>query len=123
MSDKITKLGSFDRLARLFVRMFKCDTARIVSSRDAHFLVLGWTKNSKIERESGRDIGQWYCNGAPIDFNYTHEQVVARGKTIAGLVVSAKRYKKLFGMKWSDYFREELGARKEVVEVLKVHGL
>ena len=93
------------RLVRRFVRMFKCDTARITSPCGTHYLILGWTKNTKTEREAGRDAGQWHRNGEPIDFDYMHEQVVARGKTVAELVASAKHYKKLLGMTWDDYLR------------------
>lgn len=110
------------RLVRRFVRMFQCDTARITSACGTHYLILGWKRNTKAEREAGRDAGQWYRNDVPIDFDYTQEQVVARGKTAAELVASAKRYKKLLGMKWSGYFRE-LGATKEVVNALEAHGL
>lgn len=89
-----------NRLVRRFVRMFKCDTARITSPCGTHFLVLGWNERSE---------GEWYdenCN--PKNFDYVREQVVASGKTVKELVASAKHYKKLLGMKWSDYFREEL---------------
>lgn len=93
------------RLVRRFVRMFKCDTARITSPCGTHYLILGWTKNTRTEREAGRDVGQWHRNGEPIDFDYTHEQVAARGNTVAELVASAKHYKKLLGITWGDYLR------------------
>jgi hypothetical protein len=96
---------SQQRMVRRFIRMFKCDTARITSPCGTHYLILGWTKNTKTEREAGRDAGQWHRNGEPIDFDYTHEQVVARGKTVAELVASAKHYKKLLGMTRDDYLR------------------
>jgi hypothetical protein len=103
------------RLVRRFIRMFKCDTARITSPCDTHFLVLGWNERSE---------GQWHDqDGKPKNFDYVREEVVASGKTVKELIASAKHYKKLLGMKWSDYFREELGARKEVVEALEAHGL
>jgi hypothetical protein len=85
--------------------MFKCDRARITSPCGTHYLILGWNKNTKTEREAGRDCGQWHRNGEPIDFDYVHEQVVANGKTEEDLVSSAKHYKKLLGMTWEDYFR------------------
>lgn len=93
------------RMVRRFVRMFKCDTARITSPCGTHYLILGWSKNTKTEREAGRDCGRWHRNGEPIDFDYTHEQVVANGKTEAELLASAKHYKKLLGMTWEDYLR------------------
>lgn len=95
--------------------MFKCDTARITSRCDTHFLVLGWNERTE---------GEWHDqDGNPKNFDYVREEVVASGKTVKELIASAKHYKKLLGMKWSDYFREELGARKEVVEALEAHGL
>lgn len=69
------------------------------------FLILGWRKNTKTEREAGRSRGQWERNGVPIDFDYTHEEVVASGKTEAELIASARYYKKLSGMSWDEYFR------------------
>lgn len=76
-------------------RMFKCDTARITSPCGRHFLVIGWKKNTKTERESGRDVGQWYRNGEPIDFDFVNEQVIANGRTLTSLWNSVKHYKRL----------------------------
>lgn len=98
-----------------FVRMFKCDTARISFLNKTYFLILGWNE---------RSVGEW-CDqdGYFLDFDYVREKVVASGGTMKELVVSARRYKRVMGMKWSDYFREELGASEELVEALKVHEL
>ncbi|MFA5322924.1 MAG: hypothetical protein WC373_09650 [Smithella sp.] len=108
---------------RRFIEMFKCDTARITTACDTHYLILGWFKNTKTEREAGREISQWYKDGVPIDFEYVHEEVVAHGKTYDELLADAKHYKKLCKMKWSDYFKKELGASKETVDALKTQGL
>ena len=100
-----------------FIKMFKCDTARITKACDTYYLIIGWNKNTKTEREAGRDQSQWYKDGNPIDFDFIHEQVVASGKTLDELYIAAKHYKKLDGMKWSDYFEKEFSARKEVIDV------
>jgi hypothetical protein len=111
------------RLVRRFVRMFKCDQARISSPCGKHFLILGWKANTAEDRRKNPEAGQWIKDGEPQDFDYVREETVASGDTEAELIASAKHYKRLLGMKWSDYFRDELGARKEVVDALKEHGL
>jgi hypothetical protein len=93
-----------------FIAMFGCDTARISSYNSSsdlptHFLILGWNKNTKTEREAGREHGQWLKDGEPIDFDYVHEQVVASGNTEDELIASAEHYKSLIGMTWDDYFK------------------
>lgn len=87
--------GSLQRMVRRAVELFKCDTARITSPCGRHFLILGWNRNTKTERDAGRDCGQWYRSDEPIDFDYTHEQVVANGATLKELWKSAKHYKRL----------------------------
>ena len=89
--------GCLERLVRRFVRMFKCDAARITSPYGTHFLVLGWNERSE---------GQWQDqDGKPVNFDYTREQVVASGKTARELVASAKHYKKVCGMTWEECLR------------------
>jgi hypothetical protein len=76
--------------------MFRCDTARITSPCGTHFLILGRTKNINTERGAGRDFGEIPGNGSmPSDFDFTHEQVVARGSTVRELIASALKYKSL----------------------------
>lgn len=91
--------GSLQRIVRRAVALFKCDTARITSPCGRHFLILGWNKNTKTEREAGRDGGQWYqSNGGdfvPIDFDFVYEQVVANGRTLKELWTATKHYKRL----------------------------
>lgn len=82
------------------VALFKCDTARISSPCGHHFLILGWNKNTKTERESGRDEGQWVKTDkdgieTPFDFDYVYEQVIANGATIEEMWASAEHYKQL----------------------------
>jgi hypothetical protein len=93
-----------------FIAMFGCDTARISSYNSSpdlptHFLILGWNRNTKTEREAGREHGQWLKDGEPMDFDYVHEQVVASGNTEGELIASAEHYKSLIGMTWEDYFK------------------
>lgn len=84
-------------LVRRFVRMFKCDTARISSPCGTHFLVLGWKERSE---------GQWFDqDGKPVNFDYVREQVVASGKTTRQLITAAKHYKRLIGITWEEYLR------------------
>jgi hypothetical protein len=39
------------------------------------------------------------------------------------LLADVKHYKEPCGMKWSDYFKKELGASKKTVDALKAQGL
>ena len=87
-----------------FIRMFKCDTARISQPGGRMFLILGWNKNTKTEREAGREAGQWHRDGEPIDFDYVHEQVVASGNSESELMESAKLYQQLCAMTWEQFF-------------------
>ncbi|MFA7710131.1 MAG: hypothetical protein WCY30_03390 [Candidatus Neomarinimicrobiota bacterium] len=104
---KTSNNGHFtDTMVKRFVKMFQCDTARITTACDTHYLILGWFKNTKTEREAGREIGQWYKDGILIDFEYVHEEVVAHGETYDELLADAKHYKKLCKMKWGDYFKK-----------------
>lgn len=78
------------RLVRRFVRMFKCDAARITSPLGKHFLIIGHNRNTKD------DPGVWTDElGNRRDWDYVHEQVIASGDTEADLIASAKRYKAL----------------------------
>lgn len=95
-----------EKLAKRFVRMFKCDTARITKPCDHWFLVIGWNRNTKKDREEGRSSGQWVRNGEPIDFDYVHEEVIANGANEKELIASAKHYKKLSGMTWEQIFKK-----------------
>ena len=91
---------SVQRLVRRFVRMFKCDTARITSPLGKHFLIIGHNRNTKD------DPGVWTDeNGNRKDWDYVNEQVIASGDTEAELVASAKHYKKLCGMSMEQYLR------------------
>ena len=88
------------RLVRRFVRMFKCDTARITSPLGKHFLIIGHNRNTKDNPGVWRDE-----NGNRQDWDYVQEQVIASGDTEAELVASAKHYKKLCGMSMEQYLR------------------
>ena len=88
------------RLVRRFVRLFKCDTARITSPMGKHFLIIGHKRNTKD------DPGVWTDeNGNRRDWDYVQEQVIASGDNEAELVASAKHYKKLCGMTMEQYLR------------------
>lgn len=90
------------RLVRRFIRMFKCDTARITSPLGKHFLIIGHNRNTKD------DPGVWMDeHGNRKDWDYVQEQVAASGDTDAELVASAKRYKQLCGMSMEQYLRSQ----------------
>lgn len=95
--------------------MFRCDTARISSASGTLFLTLGWNERSE---------GEW-CDqdGHAMNFDYVREKVVASGATLRELTASARDYKKIQAMTWSDYFREVLGAGNAVVKALKAQGM
>jgi len=85
-----------------FVRMFKCDTARIVHVGNRMFLLIGHRRSTKD------DPGQWERNGEPWDFEYVAEKVIASGGNEAELLASAKEYKRLCGMTMEQYLHEKI---------------
>lgn len=111
--------NDFTDLIKRFRQMFpEADAARIIAVGGKLFLVLGYNRNTKD------DPGQWVDqDGKGRDWDYVHAETVASGDTEADLIASAEYYKRLQGMKWSDYFREELGAKDEIVGALQKLGL
>ncbi len=85
---------------RRYVRMFKCDTARISKVGNRMFLLIGHRRSTKD------DTGQWERNGEPYDFEYVAEKVIASGDNEAELLASAKEYKRLSGMTMEQYLTE-----------------
>lgn len=79
------------QLESKFRRMFKCDSARIISPNDTFFLIIGW----RVSTRDATDGSQWYKNGRPIHFGYLQEKCIASGMTDGELVESAKHYKKI----------------------------
>lgn len=82
------------------------DSARIAEFPGTKFLILGWNKNTKTEREAGRDAGQYFRDGEPIDFDYLHEEVVASGGTDAQLEESVREYLRIRTMSMEEYLKE-----------------
>ncbi len=80
-----------------FLRMFGCDTARIILAGGKFFLVIGKKQHSE---------GEWVRNGEPYEFDYIKEEVIARGRTNAELVESAKEYKRLCSTPMEQYLQE-----------------
>lgn len=102
-----------ETLITKFVELFGCDKARIVQAGDKLFLILGWKRSTRS------DAGQWHdSEGRPIHFDYVHEEVVASGAGEDALIASAKEYKELTGLTWSEYF-ERKGAAPEVVDAFR----
>lgn len=83
------------RTIKWAIKLFGCDTARVIQTFENRFLVIGWHRNTATERKSGRKPGQWYRNQKPIDFDYNEEHVIAKGRTWTALRASAKQYHKL----------------------------
>ena len=82
------------------VRMFKCDTARIIETGDMLFLVIGHKKNTC--QDSGV---QWLKNGELFDFEYVAESCIASGKTLAELKKSAREYKRISNMTMQQFLK------------------
>jgi hypothetical protein len=104
------------RLVRRFMRMFKCDTARITQYCGTMFLVIGHKRHTKRDRKKDPTVGQWMKDGKPFDFGYVAERVIARGKTEAELVADAKHYKKLCSMTMEQYLRSILAPNAKMKE-------
>lgn len=97
---KISKERMKKNLENKFIRMFRCDTARISCPGETMFLIIGHKRNTKDAP------GQWVDeNGNHKDWEYTAEQVVASGKTEKELINSAKCYKILCKMTMEDYLK------------------
>lgn len=107
MSKTTKSLTPDDVLIRKFVRMFKCDNARL--SRFSHrvFLILGWERKTNDSKHTGC---RWYKNGKPIHFTFTEEQVVASGSDIDELMASAREFKRLLQIAPSPKFAPRFSA-------------
>lgn len=93
-----------DNSTRKFIRMFGCDTARIITVlNNKMFLIIGWKKHTRDRKDC-----TWYKNGERYDFEYTEERCIASGRTMEELTASAKEYKRLSGMTAMDYLTEKL---------------
>lgn len=102
-----------ETLSAKFVELFECDRVRITRVGNMLFLILGWNRSTR------QDAGQWHdSEGRPVHFDYVDEHVVASGADEDALIASAKEYKELMGLKWSEYF-ERKGAIPEVVDALR----
>lgn len=97
-------VGKEKSLVEKFVRMFKCDTARICQPCKRMFLIIGWNRNTK-DNESG----YWEQNGKRWDFDYIDEKCIASGNTEKELIVSARHYKSLLGKSWADLLFDKHG--------------
>lgn len=76
-----------NKIIQRAIVLFGCDSARIATPVERHFLILGW--NARSENE-------WLDqDGKTFNFNYVREQVVASGATLMELWSSAKYYHRL----------------------------
>lgn len=90
-----------DAMLAKFVEMFDCDEVRISKPCGMMFLILGWRRNTKDGH------GQWYKNGAPLDFDYLEERAVARGADFDELMESAEEYKRVMEGGWRYLFEKQ----------------
>ena len=94
------KTDKEDKLISKCKKIVKCDTARISKPMGKMFLIIGFNRNTKD------DESQWMKNGEPIDFDYVQESVVASGNTEEELLASTRKYQRLCGITWEQYFNE-----------------
>ncbi len=106
-----------DKIIAWCKREFKCDSVRFSRPGRKTFLVLGWRKGTE------EDIGQWYRNGEPYDFDYLEEHCIASGNTLAEVWRSARECNALSGMDNEDAWRLLLGCRYEGVRANAVPTL
>ena len=92
-------------------KIVECDTARISQPlKDGKmFFIIGFNRNTKDNE------GQWLKNGEPFDFDYTEEHTVASGYTEKELIKDVKKYKRLCGMTWEQYFKELRAGKIEAI--------
>lgn len=93
------------KLSARFKRLFKCDSARVVTYGKRSFLIIGHRRNTR------QDNGQWCKDGVPIDFDYLSETVVASGDTEKQLLASAREYRRLSKLTMAQYLKKELGRK------------
>jgi hypothetical protein len=98
------KNNKYKKLENKFKKMFRCDSVRISNPMNKFFLIIGYKKHTKDDTLSYYSDG----DGNRIDFEYIDEQIIASGKNIKELIMSAKYYKSLQGMSWEEYFKKEL---------------
>ncbi len=87
-------------------RIVKCDTARIINPLGKRFLVIGFNRNTKDNKNYW-----WERNGKRYDFDYVEEQVIASGNTEDELIASAKEYKRLCNITMEEYLLEQIDKR------------
>lgn len=79
-----------------------CDTARISKVGDKLFLLIGFNRSTKDDKDSFAHNG----DGVRIDWDYVEEHCVAYGNTEEELIDSAKEYQRLCGMTMEEYLKE-----------------
>lgn len=72
------------KLLNHFIKMFGCDTVRIIRPCGTYYLIIGWNTRSE---------GEWFDqDGQPRNFDYVNESVIASGDSLKKLNQSAKYY-------------------------------
>lgn len=81
-----------------FCKLLQCDSARISKFPDKIYLIIGFKKHTKDNRDSYAEK-----NGERFDYEYLEEHCVASGKDEEELIKSAKHYKKLCGITMEEF--------------------
>lgn len=82
--------------------LLDCEHAEISTYPDRMFLKIGKTRNTRDD--SG---AYWTKDGERIDFEYIDWTVVASGANDEELEASAREYKRLCGVTWEEYIKEQ----------------
>lgn len=104
MPASVKKRPPTDRaplLCRWFARLLTADSARLILAGDTLFLVIGWRRSTLGQPHYWQDE-----KGRVVDSFYTEEATVARGRTVAELIASARRYERLSRISMREYLRE-----------------
>lgn len=99
MEDKSAK-----KLSRNFKKILKCDKARIVKAGNIFYLIIGYKRSTKDDKDS-IIINE---KGKRMDYDYFVESIVARGKTEEELISSFNEYLRLKDMSREEYLNELL---------------
>lgn len=80
-----------------------CEHAEIITYSDKKFLKIGKTCNTRDDSQTC-----WTRNGERFDFEYIAWIVVASGANDEELEASARKYKRLRGLTWEEYFADHV---------------
>lgn len=94
--------NNFDEIIKECIEIIPCDTARISYLSGTMFLVIGFKRNTKEDKDT-LAINE---KGEVIHYDYFKEQLVTSGETKEQLLESLKEYQRISKLTGEEYFKE-----------------